>query len=404
MPADPVIREKLDQVPGILRELDLDAWLILVRESHTVHDPCLDLVLGTNVTWPAAFILGAAGERLAIVGHLDRTNIEMQELFSTIESYAGGIAHSLRAALARLDPRWIAINYSVDDPLADGLTHGLYRLLQRVLEGTPYAQRLVSSESLVRALRGRKSAAERERIRAACRATQEIFARLTPWLRPGLTEREIAARIREEMARTASLAPAWDPAHCPAVFTGPESAGAHAAPTDRPVVPGDLMNVDFGVRLEGYCSDLQRTWYFLREDERVPPEPVRRGFATIVEAIQQAAAAMRPGVKGVEVDAVARELLKSRGYPEFPHGLGHQVGRAVHDGGAGLLPRWERYGALPELPLEAGQCFTIEPRLPVEGHGIATCEEIVVVTDRGCEFLSDPQRELYVVPPHRATR
>ena len=83
--------------------------------------------------------------------------------------------------------------------------------------------------------------------------------------------------------------------------------------------------------------------------------------------------------------------------PEYPHALGHQVGRAAHDGGVGLLPRWERYGRLPYGKIEAGQVFTIEPRLPIEGYGVATIEEIVWVTEEGAKFLSKPQRTLTLV-------
>ena len=74
---DPMVAEKLEQVPGILEEHNFDAWLLFARESHTVHDPCLDLMVGTNVTWPSAFILTARGERLAVVGSLDKANLQM---------------------------------------------------------------------------------------------------------------------------------------------------------------------------------------------------------------------------------------------------------------------------------------------------------------------------------------
>jgi Xaa-Pro aminopeptidase len=314
-----------------------------------------------------------------------------------IITYVGGISDELRRTLAGLDPRRIAINYSRDDVTADGLTHGLHLMLMEILEGTPHAVRLESSERIVAALRGRKSPGERARIRAACEVTVGIFERLSRRLRTGLTEKQVAAMILEEMEALGGLDPAWDAEHCPAVFTGPDSAGAHAGPTDRRIEPGHIMNVDFGVRKDGYCSDLQRTWYFLRPGETRPPEAVQRGFETIMEAIRAAAAAVRPGRAGAEIDQVARDHITSRGYPEFAHGLGHQIGRKAHDGGGGLLPRWERYGKLPDQLIEAGQCYTIEPRLPVEGHGIATCEDIVAVTDRGAEFLSRPQTELYVV-------
>ena len=237
---------------------------------------------------------------------------------------------------------------------------------------------LISSEPVVSALRGRKSSTERERIRRACDVTgrdlRPTDAADCAW---GLTEKQVAAMILEEVDAVEGLGLAWDADHCPAVFTGPDSAGAHAGPTDREIEPGHVMNVDFGVRREDYCSDLQRTWYFLREGESAAPDEVTRGFNTIIEAIQAAADRLRPGRTGAEIDQVARGYITSRGYPEYGHGLGHQIGRTAHDGAGMLGPRWERYGNLPELPVEAGQCYTIEPRLPIEGRGIATCEEIV---------------------------
>jgi Xaa-Pro aminopeptidase len=124
-----------------------------------------------------------------------------------------------------------------------------------------------------------------------------------------------------------------------------------------------------------------------------------KGFKTIVDAIREGARQIRPGRPGVEIDQAVRSYITSRGYAEYAHGTGHQIGREAHDGGAGILPAWERYGKVPFFPLEAGQCFTIEPRLTVEGHGVATCEEVVAVTASGTVFLSRPQEELLLVRP-----
>jgi Xaa-Pro aminopeptidase len=107
---------------------------------------------------------------------------------------------------------------------------------------------------------------------------------------------------------------------------------------------------------------------------------------------------LKPGVEGWAIDAVARKYITDAGYDEFPHGLGHQVGRKAHDGSTGLLPRWERYKNIPYMKTEKGQVFTLEPRLTVKGHGVATIEEIVVVTEAGCQFLSEPQTELICIP------
>lgn len=394
---NPMVEEKLAQVPAILEETGFDAWLLFGRETSLLHDPCFDMVVGMNVTWPAAFLLTRQGDRIAIVGGIDRAGVEIAGHYRELIGYPSGISEDLRKVLARLDPGRIAINTSSDDIMSDGLTHGMYLVLQKALEGTPYGARLASSQPLVSALRGRKSATERARIRAACERTVDIYDRLTPRLRAGLTEQQVAAMILEEMDRTPGLSLAWDPDHCPAVFTGPDSAGCHAGPTDRPIEPGHIMNVDFGVRQDDYVSDLQRTWYFLRPGETSAPDAVQRGFDTILGSIRAAADVLKPGIKGAEVDAVSRGYITDRGYPEYPHALGHQVGRTAHDGAGLLCPRWERYGSLPELPVEADQVYTLEPRLPVEGHGVATCEEIVAVTAEGVEWLSRRQEKLYLV-------
>jgi len=394
--SDPLIREKIRQVPGILAELGLDAWMLFARESSSVHDPSFDLVVGTNVTGHSAFLLTRDGKRIAVIGSLDAANVKAHGHYDEIVTYVQGITADLRAVLARLDPKRIAIDYSENDAAADGLTYGQWLSLTRSLEGTPYAGRLESAERVVAALRGRKTDAEQRLIGEACEETVGIFETVTPKLRAGLTEKQFAAIIVEEMERR-GLTPAWDADHCPAVFTGPDSAGAHAGPTDRPIEPGHIVNVDFGVRRLGYCSDLQRTWYVLRPGETAAPEAVQRGFDTILKSIRDAAAALRPGRTGAQVDDVARGVVTAAGYEEYPHGTGHQIGRVAHDGGAGLLPRWERYGNTPHLPIETGQCFTIEPRLTVAGHGIATCEDIVAVTEKGARFLSRSQDRLWLV-------
>jgi Xaa-Pro aminopeptidase len=394
---DPLIREKLEQAPAILNELDFDAWMLFARESASVHDPSFDLVVGTNVTWHSAFILTRRGERIAVVGSLDKANVEAHGHYTEIITYVAGVTDELRKVLRRLDPRRIAVNFSLNDAAADGITHGQWLALAAILDGTPYASRIESAEGIVSALRGRKSAAERNLIREACEATVSIFDAVTPRLRAGLTEKQFAAMIVEEMRRTPGLGPAWEEEHCPAVFTGPDSAGAHAGPTDRTIEPGHIVNVDFGVRRKGFCSDLQRTWYVLRPGETDAPAEVKRGFDTILKSIKDAADAIRPGVTGAAIDDVARGVVTAAGYDDYPHGTGHQIGRVAHDGGGGLLPRWERYGDRPMLPIEAGQCYTIEPRLTVAGHGIATCEDIVVVTEGGAAFLSRPQDRLWLV-------
>jgi Xaa-Pro aminopeptidase len=391
-----MINEKIMQASAICSEMGVDMWLTFVRESSSTPDPALDLILGTSCTWESAFIITAKGDAVAIVGSLDAQNIKDHADYEVV-SYVDSIKGDLLSALQKFDPAKIAINYSLSDVMSDGLSHGMFLILKSYLEGTPYADRLVSSESVMSALRGRKSATERQYITGAIKETLSIFDMVTDWVHVGLSEQQVADFIRAEVEKR-GLGLAWDEAHCPAVFSGPDTAGAHAAPTERTIKPGHIMNIDFGVRKNGYVSDLQRTWYFLKEDEIDAPEPVKRGFQTIYNAVHNAADALKPGMLGWEVDAVARDYIVKAGYDEYPHGLGHQVGRAAHDGSALLCPIWERYKELPYSVVEEGQVYTIEPRLTVDGYGIATIEEIVVVGKDGCEFLSKPQKELILIP------
>lgn len=388
---------KIRQAIAILEELQIDCWMTFVRESATVHDPCIDLVVGGNVTWASAFLLTRKGDRIAILGSLDQAAHQALGLYDPIVPYVQGIGEPLRQTLARLDPATIAVNFSVQDEMADGLTHGLYLLLQDLLQGTPYGARLISSQGIVARLRSRKQEPELRRIERACLETVDLFAQLHRRLAPGLTEKEIAAMMVEIM-ESKGLTRAWDPDHCPAVFTGPESAGAHAGPTDRVMEPGHLMNVDFGMRFEGYCSDLQRTWYCLRPGETAPPEIVMRAFNAVRDGIRKAGEFLRPGRMGWEVDDVARSHIVGQGFDEYKHALGHQIGRQAHDGAGLLCPRWERYGDRPYAVVEEGQVYTIEPRAIVPGFGVATMEEIVVVTKDGCRYLSAPQTEILLVP------
>jgi len=391
-----MLKEKVKQAIEILNEQNVDMWLTFVRESEVLYDPCQDLILGTGITWPSAFILTRTGRTIAIMGSIDRERVRLTGLYDELRSYVGGIGQELKNVLREIDPQIIAINTSKNDYMADGLTHGLYEMLMDYTKDTPYHDRMISSENVVAALRGRKSPTEIERIRASVHLTEEIYDRVTGFIRAGKTEMDVHNFIMEQVKKN-GVETAWEEDTCPAVFSGPESAGAHAEPTKRIIEKGHVLNIDFGVKKDEYCSDIQRTWYILRDGEKEAPAEVLRGFNTTIEAIQLAKDAIRPGKQGVEIDDIARNYITSKGYPEFPHALGHQVGRSTHDGAALLGPRWERYGTIPFLPLEVGQVFTIEPRLPIEAYGVATAEEMIVITEDGCEWLSHPQKEIFLV-------
>ena len=316
--------------------------------------------------------------------------------FKIVEGYLKSVKEKLLEILNKYNPNKIAINFSRDSSLADGLTHGMYLELMDHLKDTDFAGRLISSEEIVAALRGRKSATEISIMKEVIVETLKIFDEVTNFLKPGKTEKQVADFV-QDLVEKKGFGLAWDKEYCPSVFTGPDTAGAHSGPTNREIKPGHVINMDFGIKYKGYCSDLQRTWYVLHEGEERPPEEVMRGFNVIKESIQMAAKELKPGKEGCEIDDIARNYIVKNGYEEYPHALGHQLGKVAHDGGALLAPRWERYGKLPHLKIEENQVFTIEPRLTIKDHGIATIEEEVVVTKTGCEFISPPQTEIYLI-------
>lgn len=382
-----LLHEKAAQAQELLRETGLDCWLTFARETGIHPDPGMDLVAGAGVVRNSAFLLGVSGQRIAIVANFDVANIKAQGVFDPVIGYDEDIRPALLASLAQIAPKQIGLNYSLDDITADGLTHGHWLLLNDLLRDTPYSGRLTSAAPLLSRLRGRKSPTEVQRIRAAVAVTEEIVALVTSHIRPGRSEQEIADFVHEQF-RTRRLESAWEWESCPIVNTGPLSETGHGKPrADLLVEPGHLVHLDLGVKREGFCSDLQRMWYVCRPGETAPPGDVQRALATVVRAIEAGAAQLKPGVRGHEVDAAARRVVIEAGYPEFKHGLGHGLGRAVHDGGTMLGPRWPCYGRMPEGTVEAGNVFTLELGIATEA-GYLGLEEDVLVTAKGCEFLS----------------
>lgn len=391
-----LVREKLDQAAGVLREQDVDLWLTLVRETSLTTDPCLDLIAGTYSAWTGAFLVSAQGERIAIVGRFDAPSVAALEAYDEVVPYDESVRPALLQAIERLGPRSIALNYSESDAAADGLTHGLWLVLRETLAGTPFEDRLVSSEAIVNALRGRKSPEEVGRVREAVRETEELFSLVTEALAPDMSEIEIASLMHDEIERR-NLGYSWERDHCPAVNAGPEKEVGHTAPGELRTRRGELLHIDFGVSRNDYCSDLQRVWYLLGEGETEAPDDVRHAWTALWTAVDAGAAALRPGVAGWEVDAAARETLVAAGYPEPMYALGHQLGRSAHDGGTLLGPRWDRYGSSPLGLVEEGNVFTLEYGTAVPGRGYIGLEEDVLVTSGGVEWLSTPQRELWLV-------
>lgn len=389
-------QEKTEQAVSILNELDVDMWITFVRETSAGGDPVLPLIYGRDLTWQSALIITKTGEKIAIVGLFEADTAIRTGAYDKVIPYNESIQPELIKVLDQFNPASIAINYAESDVYADGLGHGLYKVLLSYLNDTPYLDRLQSAEPIISALRGRKTEEELHRIKKAIQSTNEIYEAAFQNVRQGMTEQEIATLMHKDV-EDRGLQTSWEKDHCPTVNAGAESSAGHVSPTEITLKPGDLLHFDFGVVENDYCSDIQRLAFLPSDETPTPSEKLLHAFNAVVEAIQKSAYAIRPGATGAEIDSIARKVLADAGYEEFKHALGHQVGRHAHDGGGILGPLWTRYGDTPNWPIEAGQVYTIEPSIIHPEIGVIALEEMILVTEDGAEFLSDPQKELVVL-------
>ena len=386
-----IAEQKLAQAAEYLRQADIDLWLIYASEGS---DPAVSLLTGLKTVGRTFFLLTKEGERYVLCPGIDALESQNSGLFHKVISYPTDPAEPLTALVDRLNPRSIALNYSVEDNLCDGLTTGRYRYLARVL--ARYADRFCSSGPLLQKIRSIKTSEEIAAVRRAVEMTQEIYAEVFAQLRPGLTEHQIGQMFVDGMSRRGVVEAASKELTMPIVM---KERIAHREPGDAVLQPGDFLIMDFGIDREGYCSDISRTAYFLKPGETQAPERFRMLFDAAHGAISAAFAAAKPGAKGFEVDAAARSHLTSRGLPEITHATGHQVGRYEHDGGAMLAPQWKRYGNAPFGTLEKNMIFTLEPTILLEeGDFSVLCEEDILITESGAEFPSSRQTELVLVP------
>lgn len=245
------------------------------------------------------------------------------------------------------------------------------------------AWELVPAGGAVEGLRAIKDAGEVARIRAASELADEALRLVLEEGLVGRTEREVAIELELRMRRLGAQAPSFPSI----VASGDHAALPHAQPRDHQIARDVLVTIDWGALHEGYCSDCTRTY---ATGEAISAQ-ARGVYELVLSAEEQGVAAVRAGLSGREVDAVAREVIEQAGHGEhFGHGLGHGVGMEVHEG-----PRLSRTAG--EALLQAGNVVTVEPGVYLPGRLGVRIEDLVVVTDDGHEVLTGLPRELTVV-------
>jgi Xaa-Pro aminopeptidase len=350
------------------------------RLSTRLAEPGIDALLVTNLH-NLRYLTGYTGSNgIAVIGPETRT-------FVTDFRYVEQAAEEVDPSFERRRSSQQLIE-GVQDVLGAGElrlgfeeAHMSVRALAQLRELLAERIELVGVDGLVEGLRAVKEPGEVAAIRAAAILADEAFSELVAGGLIGHNERELAIKLEFEMRRRGARRPSFDPI----IAAGAHGALPHARPRDAEIRRGELVVIDWGAELDGYCSDCTRT---------LAAGAISSEAAEVYELVLDAQLAavedVRPGVAGRDVDGVARAAIEAAGHGEhFGHGLGHGVGLEVHEA--------PRLAQRSDSVLETGNVVTVEPGVYLPGELGVRIEDLVVVTDDGCEILSSLSKELTVI-------
>ncbi|WP_172252095.1 M24 family metallopeptidase [Saccharibacillus deserti] len=290
---------------------------------------------------------------------LIRTHSDTDDAYALLQGWIGGISGA----------------FGIEK---DHLSVARFERLNAALHASTYAD----VGGVLSALRAAKTPEEIEKLRRAVHLIEAVLTEGIKHVRVGVTEIEIVAELEYQMKKLGAQGPSFDTM----VLTGDKTALPHGNPGSRRIAAGDMLMFDMGVYLDGYASDITRTFAVA---ERPSDESVKI-YETVLAANLAAIALTRPGVTLASVDAAAREVIAEAGYgPYFMHRLGHGLGMDVHE-----YP--SVHGANEELVTE-GLCFTVEPGIYVAGECGVRIEDDVIVTADGVDVLTTFPKELTVI-------
>ena len=248
-----------------------------------------------------------------------------------------------------------------------------------------YAQELpcilTPAQSLLDDLRAAKDEGELEAMKKAQKITDDAFKAVLSFIRPGMTEREVAARLVYEMLRMGAEKVSFDPI----VAAGPNGSRPHAVPGERIIEQGMFVTMDFGCKVDGYCSDMTRTVAIGQPDEEM-----ERVYETVLAAQKAGINAARAGVTGREIDAAARRVIEEAGYGEyFSHSFGHSLGIDIHEA-PNASPKEQK-----EMPV--GAVISAEPGIYIPGKFGVRIEDVLILKEGGCEDITRSPRNLIIL-------
>ena len=392
-------------LPKAMETAGIDAWLLLCRENN--NDPLADHVGCENAGGTAGFLFyrddkGFHSRVYSPVG--EATALAELKIHDKVIPVlrAESALDKVAAFVREQDFGNLAVNMSSGNAQADGLSYTQHQALSAAL-GEKFAARLVSSDELVYEWLSIKLPLEVEIMRKAAEMTArwqlEAYATVVPGKS---TDADIARFLKAKMAE-AGVGDAWAPDQNPAVNSGPDRGHSH--PTEKVIMPGDVIQTDFGIRVyDRWVTDIQRFAYVLKPGESKPPPDIQHYWVSARDGGRAAFEAMKPGVRGIDVDAAQRKSMEKNGSEHVMWSTGHPVGYVAHDTGpnlGGSVSASVRPSAMK--PLKAGMVFAFDGfhAWYLEGGGLKTIsvEEMVEIKEDGAHYLIPPQQELVLIGP-----
>jgi Xaa-Pro aminopeptidase len=256
------------------------------------------------------------------------------------------------------------------------LSYAEYNQLQAKLKAT-----LVPAQDLLTELRLSKSKVEVEKLTAAQRIAEKALDEVLGIIKAGMTEKQIAAELIYRMLRNGAEGIAFDPI----VVSGVRSSMPHGVPADVEIKKGDFVTLDFGCKLDGYCSDMTRTVAI-----GCVTDEMSLVYNTVLKAQEAGISIAKAGLTGAEVDAAAREVITKAGYGEyFGHGFGHGLGLDVHEAPTA--------GLSGKTPMPAGAVISAEPGIYLPGSFGVRIEDVIVLEEKGCKNLMKAPKDLIIL-------
>ncbi len=390
-------------LPTAMEAAGVDAWLLLCRENN--NDPLADHVGCENAGSTAGFLFyrDADGFHSRVFSPIgEATSLAELGIHDVVTPVPRGesAVDKVAAFVREKDFGNLAVNMSPGNAQADGLSFTQHQTLSAAL-GEKFAARLVSSDDLVYEWLSIKLPAEVDIMRKAAVLTARWQLEAYATVVPGeTTDADIARFLKAKMAE-AGVGDGWAPSQNPAVNSGPDRGHSH--PTEKVIMPGDVIQTDFGIRLfDRWVSDIQRFAYVLKPGETEAPADIQHYWVSARDGGHAAFKAMKPGVRGIDVDEAQRKLMEKNGSEHVMWSTGHPVGYVAHDTGPNLGGS-RSAGVRPAAmkPLKAGMVFAFDGfhAWTLEGGGLKTIsvEEMAEIKEDGAHYLVPPQQELVLI-------